>query len=367
MSSGSLEFRLSVPLKAFDLEIEHISKVRVVGLFGASGSGKTTLLESLAGLRRNASGYARLNGDVWLDSASSVFLPPEKRGVGYVPQDHLLFPHRDVRANLASGKNRALRAGVDFKAHFEEVVRVLELNPLLDRSVRGLSGGERQRVALGRALCSGPRILLLDEPLASLDIPLRHRILPYLVRVRDAFAIPIFIASHNPTELQALCEEILVLRDGRIAAAGPPLEVLTRPDIFVGIADEGFENLLSAVVKEHSEHTTAVIVGGEELNLELTIPRTRKPLGARVHIGMHAQDILLATEQPKGLSARNCIPAVVGEIRSVEHRELVSAVLSDDLPPVIAELTRDAVEELDLAPGSRVFIVTKTHSIVLYG
>ena len=366
MNGNILEMRLRVPLGQFDLNVAHASQERVIGLFGASGAGKTTLLESLAGLRRTTSGYLRFRDEVWLDSDSGSNLLPEQRGVGYVPQEHLLFPHRDVRGNLLAGKGRAVRGGVDFAAAFEEVVRVLELKPLLERSVNDLSGGEGQRVALGRALCSGPRLLLLDEPLASLDTPLRHRILPYLIRVKESFSLPIFIASHNPLELQALCDEIMILREGSILAVGSPFEVLTRPEVFSAAAAEGFENILPAVVGQHRAHTSSVALGSADSALLLTVPRARRPVGARVHLGIRAHDVMLATEPPVGLSARNCLPAVIRSIEAVEHIHLVTAVLREDLPPVIAELTRDAVTELNLEPGKAVFLVTKTHSIALY-
>ncbi|MEE3178395.1 MAG: ATP-binding cassette domain-containing protein, partial [Verrucomicrobiota bacterium] len=186
------------------MEAEFTGSRRVTGLFGASGSGKTTWLETMAGLRRSARGFIQFGETVWLDSDARIDVPPEQRGIGYVPQDHLLFPHMTVRRNLQSGQQRAAVSGHDFKRMLEDVVDVLELDSLLERGVRELSGGERQRVALGRALCSGPRLLLLDEPLASLDLQLRLRILPFLQRVRDHFDVPMLVVSHNPIELQAL-------------------------------------------------------------------------------------------------------------------------------------------------------------------
>ncbi|HEX2077920.1 MAG TPA: ATP-binding cassette domain-containing protein, partial [Longimicrobium sp.] len=241
-----LQVRVRLPLDRFDLDVDFTTTHRVTGVFGVSGSGKTTLLETVAGLRRGARGRIALGETEWLDTERRLRLPPERRGVGYVPQDSLLFPHLDVLGNLRAGHGRALDGGHDFAATLETVTRVLDLAPLLRRPVTTLSGGERQRVALGRALCSGPRLLLLDEPLASLDAGLRRKVLPFLHRVQAEFSLPILLVSHNPVEVQALCEDLVVLREGRIVARGEPRSVLTRADVFPLAEHEGFENMLPA-------------------------------------------------------------------------------------------------------------------------
>jgi molybdate transport system ATP-binding protein len=361
-----LHIRFQVPLDRFDLEAEFTGSQRVTGLFGASGSGKTTWLETMAGLRRSARGFIQFGKTVWLDSDARVDVPPEQRGIGYVPQDHLLFPHKTVRCNLESGKRRALLGGHDFKRMLDHVVDVLELGSLLERSVRDLSGGERQRVALGRALCSGPRLLLLDEPLASLDLQLRQRILPFLQRVRDHFDVPMLIVSHNPIELQALCKDLIVLDQGRVLATGEPLHVLTRPDIFPFAQSQGFENIWSGRVKEHAEHTTSVVLGAADSLVTLTIPRVDTSEGGSVTVSVAADEILLSTTEPLGLSARNRIPADLEGLKSVGHRQLITARISPALPPVIIELTSDAIEDLHLAPGSSVYLLIKTSSITVY-
>ncbi len=366
MTQDVLQVRFQVPLDRFDLEAEFSASSRVTGLFGASGSGKTTWLETMAGLRRSARGFIRFGETVWLDSKSRVNIPPEQRGIGYVPQDHLLFPHKTVRRNLESGKRRALLDGQDFERMFDHVVDILELGPLLTRGVSDLSGGERQRVSLGRALCSGPRLLLLDEPLASLDLQLRQRILPFLQRVRDHFDVPMLIVSHNPIELQALCEDLIVLEQGRILAAGEPLKVLTRPDIFPFAESQGFENIWSGEVREHAEHTTAVALGGPDSRVMLTIPRVDIPAGGSVTVSVAADEILLSTSEPVNLSARNRVPARLVGLQSVGHRQIISARISPDLPPVVIELTSDAIEDLRLAPGSSVYLLIKTSSLTVY-
>ncbi len=358
--------RFQVPLDRFHLKAEFAASRRVTGLFGVSGSGKTTWLETMAGLRPSAHGFIQFENSVWLDSNRRVAVPPERRDIGYVPQDHLLFPHKTVRGNLESGKRRAIRNGHDFEEMLAHIIDVLELGYLLDRSVNDLSGGERQRIALGRALCSGPRLLLLDEPLASLDLQLRRRILPFLQQVRDHFDLPMLVVSHNPIELQALCEDLIVLRRGRILATGTPLQILTRPDIFQFARIQGFENIWSGRVSKHAEHTTTVVFGKASSPVVLTIPRVNTPEGGSLSVSVAANEILLSTAKPTCLSARNCLPARLESVKSVDHQKLITARICEKLPPAVIELTAEAIEALHLTPGSSVYLLIKTSSITVY-
>ena len=211
---------LRLTLGDFTLEVDATLAGRVTGIFGPSGSGKTSLLEIIAGLRRPSAGAVQIDDVVLTDSAAKKFTRPEHRGVGYVPQEGALFPHLSVRQNLLFGRDetRPPPSGLTL----EHVTGVLEIAPLAGRRVQTLSGGEKQRVALGRALIAAPRLLLLDEPLAGLDTPLRERLLPYLARVRDEFAIPMLYVTHAPDEVMALCDDVLVLAGGRIEQRGAP-------------------------------------------------------------------------------------------------------------------------------------------------
>jgi molybdate transport system ATP-binding protein len=215
--------QLRLPLGAFTLELNAALTGRVTAIFGPSGSGKTTLLELIAGLRRPAAGAIRLDDTTLTDAAVGTFVRPEHRAIGYVPQEGALFPHLSVRQNLLYGfaSPRPRPAGLSF----EHVTDVLEITALTNRSTATLSGGEKQRVALGRALLAAPRLLLLDEPLAGLDAPLRERLLPYLARVRDEFAIPMLYVTHSPDEVMALCDDVLVLTAGRETARGRPADL----------------------------------------------------------------------------------------------------------------------------------------------
>ncbi|MEP7011058.1 MAG: ATP-binding cassette domain-containing protein [Acidobacteriota bacterium] len=216
---------LRLPLPRFTLEVDLELHGRVAGLFGASGAGKTSLLELIVGLRRPTAGSVHLAGRRLADAAERSFVPPERRRIGYVPQDGALFPHLSVRRNLLYGAPYGDPTG-DGKNRLAEIAAVLEIESLLDRGIAGLSGGERQRVALGRALLAAPELLLLDEPFAGVDRPLRGRILPVLARIRDELRVPMLYVSHEPEEILALCDEALRLERGRIVAHGIPAEVL---------------------------------------------------------------------------------------------------------------------------------------------
>jgi len=355
-----IELNLTLKQEGFELRVEHQTDARVLGVFGPSGSGKTTLLESIAGLRAGVGGRLLVDGNLWLDSGSGVCLPPEQRRVGYVPQDHLLFPHWSVRRNLLSGSERAGRAGMKVESRLADVVETLQLQPLLDRSVAGLSGGERQRVALGRALCSGPSLLLLDEPLASLDRGLRQRVLPYLLTVRDHFRVPILLVSHDPVEIQALADEVLLLREGRMVAAGKPMDMLFRPEVYASPGAPRFENLLSCRIIDKEDHATRVRVGEE--GPFLMVPFVEGDPASEVILTLPASDILLAREEPRAISARNRIPGKVESVRSVEGHQLVSVDVGSSRP-LVAEVTADAVAELNLKPGEGVFLLIKSRSI----
>ncbi len=361
-----LEVDVQLALDRFVLEVEFTAEQPVTGVFGASGAGKTSLLEVVAGLRRGATGRLVFGGEVWLDSDARRFVPPERRRIGYVPQDGLLFPHLDVRQNLLAGDRRARAAGQRPADELASVAELLELGPLLERSVATLSGGERQRVALGRALCSGPRLLLLDEPLASLDLPLRRRLLPFLRRVRAELTVPMLLVSHDPIEIQALCDDLIVLSDGRVIARGEPRAVLRDPAVFPLAEREGYENVLSGRLFESEKRNSRVRLGDREGATELVAPRGDVAAG-EVLVSLPANEIMIATECPRGLSARNSLPATITEIRALGPLGLVTAELAGGVPPVVVEVTETTPAALGLEVGGRVFLVIKATSCRLYG
>jgi molybdate transport system ATP-binding protein len=357
----SLALDLEVPLSPFRLSVRWESSERFLGIFGHSGAGKTTILEAIAGTSTAARGAIRVNDRVLLDTARGVRLPPEARGVGYVPQDGLLFPHLDVLGNVRFGARRAELAPVR-RLPAERVLSVLELGGLESRALGTLSGGERRRVALARALCSGPDLLLLDEPLAGLDAPLKRRIFPYLLRVREEFGIPTVFVSHDPGEVSVLCDEVLVVAQGRAVAAGPPRALFARPDVFAIAREEGFENVLVGRVIDSREGSALV-----ELAHSVTMTVAAGPLaaGTEVTIGLRAEDVVLALDRPSGLSAQNALPAVVLEIRDPAgpgEPVLLVAEVHGAGTSVVVTITTQAVEQLALRPGLPVHLVSKAQA-----
>ena len=235
MTSPRFEINVRMRLAHFVLDVAVSSPARTLGVFGPSGAGKTSLIETLAGWRRPESGRIRLNDTLLFDGSSGVSLPIEERRAGYVPQDALLLPHWNVERNVRAGELRHGEASADPEL-FERTTAMLEIGHLLERPCTALSGGERQRVALARALVSRPRFLLLDEPLGSLDLPLRRRILPYLIRVRDEFGLPTVFVSHDATEVQALCDEAVVMEAGRAVEQGSHDELVARGGLYARLA-----------------------------------------------------------------------------------------------------------------------------------
>lgn len=369
MKDAWMHMAFQVPLDRFTLDIDVELTAHVTGIFGPSGSGKTTLLETVAGLRKGAQGLLSFDGISWLDSRQRCFVKPERREIGYVPQEHLLFPHWNVRQNLLAGSRRIDESRVDIKNTLERVSELLELSSLLDRQVGTLSGGERQRVALGRALCSGPKLLLLDEPLSSLDGKLRHRILPFLQRVREEFETPILIVSHQPFELQALCDDVLAIQAGKVVTRGRPVDVFTHAGVYNASEDGGFENILKAYVVDNQFGISRIRLGEHGEGPEMLEPSSELRLKGPVTLGLRACDILIALKTPEGLSARNNLSAQIGKLELVGDRVIMTALLEGayHLPPIAVELTKLAVNELKLESGMTVQLVFKSTSIRVYG
>ncbi len=362
----ALDIDIHLPLDQFSLEVQHLLQHQVTGLFGISGSGKTSFLETVAGLRRDSQGKIIFNGRTWLNDEQGMFVPPESRGIGYVPQDILLFPNKDVKGNLLSGADRAARNGVLTDDLFNRVVNLLQIEPLLSRDVATLSGGEKQRVALGRALCSGAQLLLLDEPLASLDVAMRRKVLPFIKSVRDEFNIPMIVVSHNPVEVQALCDELLALKNGQIISIGSPQKVLTDPSVFPVAEREGFQNVLDGTLVRHEFDASVVCPGGPDCQVEIITRRARSKPGSSVQISIPAHDIIIANEYPPLTSARNVLRVQVIEVQPFENVRLVLVCLHESVPPIAVEVTQKSLEKLDIRPGKMIFLIIKTVSWTVY-
>jgi molybdate transport system ATP-binding protein len=353
----------------FDLDVDVAWNERVAVIFGPSGSGKSTLLEVVLGLHAGAKPRVRIAGSDLDDPGSELATPVWRRGIGWVPQEPSLFPHLGVDANLRFG---LARAGPEGAEHLARARQVLEIDALGDRRIDQLSGGERQRVAIARALASGPRALLLDEPLASLDLPLRARVLPYLLRVREELDLPILYITHDPDEALLVGDVVLVLDGGRVVASGPPAEVLWSRAVLPLSEALGMENVIEATVRECADDTATVETAG---GLRLSVPSpTRLERGERLRLGLRAQDILLAADPPGRISARNVLPAVVARSETAPDGVLVHVVPATDLPPegltrldagdaLVAKVTTEAARALALAPGTRIHVVVKAQAL----
>lgn len=365
MPDFSFQADLRVPAGIFTIEVCFETRKAFTGLFGPSGAGKTTLLESIAGLRREARGRIVLGNRILLDSDRHIHVPPEKRGIGYVAQDALLFSHLTVKENILFGKSRAIASP---RAPFERILQVLELQSLQDRNVRNLSGGEKQRVALARALCSGPTFLLLDEPLGSLDLPLRRRILPYLLRVRDEFHLPMLFVSHDATEVQALCDDLIVIQQGKRIAQGSPRSVLIDPRVYPIAERQDFENLLRGIIAGRDRGVADVLLeSGHRLKSASGDGAVNAPIGSAVLAGIRAEDIILATSQPQGLSARNILPATLVAIEKGTDGATVAVSLTGKEPDILVHIALLTIDALNLKPGQSIYLVIKARAVHLLG
>jgi molybdate transport system ATP-binding protein len=297
---------ISLPLEPFTLEADVELRGRITAIFGPSGSGKTSLLDLVAGLRRARSAFIQLNDRVLTDVSQGVFVPASQRGVGYVPQDLALFPHLSVRQNLLYGHKSAGNSTP--LVGFERIVELLEIQPLVQRGVSQLSGGEKQRVALARALLASPRLLLLDEPLASLDLQLKRKILPYLTRIRDEFHVPMIYVTHDRFETLSLADEMVVLVNGKVAQTGTVQEVYGRPANLAVAGIVAVETVQPARILKSENDLVTVAVGPTLLSaMEENFPATT----GEVYVCIRAEDVILVKGSDRPSSARNHLPAVV--------------------------------------------------------
>jgi molybdate transport system ATP-binding protein len=354
-----IEVEVAKRLGGFTLDARFAAdETGIVALFGRSGAGKTTIVNALAGLLRPDRGRIAVAGEVLFDSARGIDIAPEQRRVGYVFQDGLLFPHYSVRGNLLYGRRRN---GADTPVGFDQVVALLGLERLLERKPDALSGGEKQRVALGRALLADPRLLLMDEPLASLDAPRKAEILPFIERMRDEFRIPIVYVTHAMDEIVRLADTLVLLSEGRVAAVGTVEDLTSRLDLrpLTGRYEAGAVIRTEVAAHDPAYALTRLVFPGGQIN----VARLDLPLGAKVRVRVHARDVVLALAPPVGLSIRNSFAARVVEIapESGPNVDLRLDIGTDAHPVMLwARITRRALEELQLAPGSRLHALVKT-------
>jgi len=341
----------------FVLDVDVALAPGVSIVFGPSGAGKTTLLNAIAGLENPDLGTIAVGGTIFFDSERGIQMPVERRRVGYVLQDLALFPHMTAERNI-----QYALAGLARKERERQTAAILEsfrISHLGLRKPAEISGGERQRVALARALVTGPRVLLLDEPLTGLDAITKSKIIADLRAWNHEHHIPVVYVTHNRDEVFALGERVIVLENGGIAAQGTPHEVMTAPRQEMVAQLAGFENIFEATVEAADEGRGTMTCRLAGSPVELETPLVRAEVGSHLRIGIRAGDILLATAQPHGLSARNLIP---GRVVSLEQRDVIVSAKVDCGVEMEVHLTLAARDALELQTGGEVWLVLKTHS-----
>ncbi len=341
---------------AFSLDVAFSAPERgVTALFGPSGSGKSTVINAIAGLVRPAEGVIRFDGITFFDRGRGIDLPVERRRIGYVFQDARLFPHLRVEGNLLYGWRRVPES--ERRIPVDAVVDLLGLRPLLRRPPYTLSGGERQRVALGRALLAQPRLLLMDEPLAALDLPRKAEILPYIERLRDELRLPIVYVSHAVEEVVRLADLLVVMTEGRAVAAGPLIEVMNRLDLRAVTGGYDFGAVIEAAVAGHDEPFRLTVL--DTAGGELRVPRFEAPPGRRVRVRIRARDVALARCPPEQSSVLNVLTGRVAEIELEDGPDAVVRIDLGSGAVMLATVTRLSVHRLDLRIGETVHALIK--------
>lgn len=359
----SLSVAVRHRLGALDLDVVFEARGRLTALYGPSGSGKTSVVNVIAGLLAADEARVTVDGRVLTDTENGLATPAHRRRIGYVFQDARLFPHLTVATNLGYGRWFAPKR--ERYVDPDQVIDLLGLGALLGRRPGDLSGGERQRVAIGRALNASPRLLLMDEPLASLDDARKEEIVPYIERLRDELHIPIVYVSHALPEVVRLATDMVVLADGKSVAAGPARDVLRQLDLLQPAprGEEGASvlDLTVAGYDEAFDMTTLVSAAGEA-----RVPGRQGAPGDSVRILVRARDVMIATVRPEHISALNVFAGNVAGVVPIDS-SAVAVTLDCAGSPVVARITRQSAAALALAPGRRAFAVVKAVSLSATG
>ena len=317
----------------------------VSALFGHSGSGKTTCLRAMAGLERAPGGYFAIGNEVWQDEAKGRFVPPHQRAIGVVFQEASLFPHLSVRGNMEFGQKRA--PATERRFALSEIAELLGIEPLLNRSPAQLSGGERQRVAIARALLSAPQILLMDEPLAALDLKRKLEILPYLERLHSELSIPIIYVSHAPDEVARLADHLVLLDQGKAVASGLLNQVLSRIDLPTAFADDAGVVIEAHIAAHEADELTRLEFPGGQI----FVSRRHEPVGHFLRCRIHARDVSLALVPQVHSSILNCVNATVVDLAPTDTPGHLLVRLDVNGEPLLARITKRSATKLDIRPG----------------
>ncbi|MGR9107212.1 MAG: molybdenum ABC transporter ATP-binding protein [Gammaproteobacteria bacterium] len=355
---SGIRVRLEEQLGNFRLDVDFEAPARgVTVLFGHSGSGKTSILRAVAGLLKTRSGWIRINGETWQDEQR--FVPTHERALGYVFQESSLFPHLSVRGNLEYGWKRI--PPEDRRIPFDSVVELLGIGPLLRRAPHRLSGGERQRVAIGRALLTSPKLLLMDEPLSALDHFAKQAILPYLESLHEEFAIPSIYVSHDANEVARLADHMVLLDDGRVVAQGSAQELLTRLELPMIEHNDGI-SVLEGRVAAHdlSYHLTWIAVQGGQI----AVTREELPVNRRVRIEIRARDVSLSLTSHSDSSILNVLAVTVLGIREINSSQVIVRLALQDGQKLLALVTRRSAVTLGLQDGMFLYAQIKSVAMV---
>jgi len=332
----------------------------VTVLFGPSGAGKSTTIAVAAGLLRPDAGRVEIDGQVLADTATGVWLPPERRRVGLVFQDARLFPHMSVATNLRFGLRRTAPGPIQF----DEVVELLGIGALLARRPHTLSGGERQRVAIGRALLAQPRLLLMDEPLAGLDDTRKAEILPYLAQLKTALRLPVIYVTHALDEVNRLADQIVLIEAGHVVGHGTVSEVAARTDLPLAQRDDAGALLLCRVAAHDKDRVLTRLEGG---GATFWVPLLDAPLQAERRIRIPAREVILAGKSPDAISVHNIVPGTVRRITGEGARRSVLVEIALPSGTLLGRVTPDAISRLALSPGVSVLALIKSTSIEVLG
>ena len=342
--SSEIHGRFRVHRQEFTLDVDLTLPGRgISALFGHSGSGKTTCLRAMAGLERAADGYFAIGDEVWQDESRGLFVPPHRRALGVVFQEASLFPHLSVRRNMEYGQKRVT---VTSSFALAEVGELLGIGHLLERMPSQLSGGERQRVAIARALLAAPKILLMDEPLAALDLKRKLEILPYLERLHQELALPIIYVSHAPDEVARLADHLVLLDQGRAVASGPLNDVLARLDLPEAFADDAGVVIEARVAEHEADELTRLEFAGGQIYVSQREEAVGTPLRCRIH----ARDVSLTLQAQGQTSILNCVDAMVVDLAPTETPGQVLVRLNAGNTPLLARITKRSAERLGIRP-----------------
>ncbi len=350
----SIKARFKHTLGDFSLDVDvQLPGRGVTAIFGPSGSGKTSLLRCIAGLDHATDGYLAVNGDVWHDDGARVFKPVYKRSLGYVSQAANLFAHLSVQGNLDYGLSRV--AAGERKVPVAQVVELLGIGGLLQRQPQTLSGGESQRVAIARALATSPKLLLMDEPLAALDVQRKAEVLPYLEQLHTELDIPVLYVSHAPDEVARLADHLVLLDQGRVAASGPTRELMTRLDLPLAHGDAAAAIVDAVVMRVEPDYhlSHAKFAGGQ-----VSVLNPHLKAGQPVRLRIQARDVSLTLARQQGTSVLNIFAATVTEISNDSPGQVMVA-LNAGGAMLLARITRKSLVVLQLQPGSPVFAQVK--------